>query len=138
MEQLRPGYHQHAGHVVFTRERLGLSFLSTPGLCRASLTSLILLLTSDPDRVHFERRHTFNVYSLFKSLSFLWIVQVLGLASTQVGDTVVRRGIVHCSQLVKLNLSRTRITDQGERRQPESSCVYIIHYNSQPLLIFFP
>lgn len=40
-------------------------------------------------------------------------LQVLGLASTQVGDTVVRRGLVNCSQLVKLNLSRTRITDQG-------------------------
>ncbi|XP_071777591.2 uncharacterized protein LOC139928817 [Centroberyx gerrardi] len=40
-------------------------------------------------------------------------LQVLGLASTQVGDTVVRRGLVHCSQLLKLNLSRTRITDHG-------------------------
>uniref|UniRef100_A0A667ZRN9 Si:ch73-173p19.1 n=1 Tax=Myripristis murdjan TaxID=586833 RepID=A0A667ZRN9_9TELE len=40
-------------------------------------------------------------------------LQVLGLASTQVGDTVVRRGLTHCSQLLKLNLSRTRITDHG-------------------------
>ncbi|XP_067107645.1 uncharacterized protein si:ch73-173p19.1 [Osmerus mordax] len=40
-------------------------------------------------------------------------LQVLGLASTQVGDTVVRRGLVNCSQLLKLNLSRTRITDHG-------------------------
>uniref|UniRef100_A0A673GRY4 Si:ch73-173p19.1 n=1 Tax=Sinocyclocheilus rhinocerous TaxID=307959 RepID=A0A673GRY4_9TELE len=32
---------------------------------------------------------------------------------TQVGDTVIRRGLVHCPQLLKLNLSRTRITDQG-------------------------
>lgn len=40
-------------------------------------------------------------------------LQVLGLASTQVGDTVVRRGLLRCSQLVKLNLSRTRITDNG-------------------------
>ncbi|KAJ8375115.1 hypothetical protein SKAU_G00056950 [Synaphobranchus kaupii] len=40
-------------------------------------------------------------------------LQVLGLASTQVGDTVVRRGLLHCPQLVKLNLSRTRITDHG-------------------------
>uniref|UniRef100_A0A3Q0SV66 Si:ch73-173p19.1 n=1 Tax=Amphilophus citrinellus TaxID=61819 RepID=A0A3Q0SV66_AMPCI len=38
-------------------------------------------------------------------------LQVLGLASTRVGDNVVRRGLVRCSQLVKLNLSRTRITD---------------------------
>ncbi|XP_048870237.1 uncharacterized protein si:ch73-173p19.1 [Brienomyrus brachyistius] len=40
-------------------------------------------------------------------------LQVLGLASTQVGDNVVRRGLLHCPQLVKLNLSRTRITDHG-------------------------
>ncbi|XP_028288759.1 uncharacterized protein LOC114453194 [Parambassis ranga] len=40
-------------------------------------------------------------------------LQVLGLASTQVGDTVVRRGLVHCNQLVKLNLKCTRITDHG-------------------------
>ncbi|XP_072234204.1 uncharacterized protein [Leuresthes tenuis] len=40
-------------------------------------------------------------------------LQVLGLASTQVGDTVVRKGLIHCHQLVKLNLSRTRITDHG-------------------------
>ncbi|XP_056155397.1 uncharacterized protein si:ch73-173p19.1 isoform X2 [Lampris incognitus] len=40
-------------------------------------------------------------------------LQVLGLASSRVGDTVVRRGLVHCSHLLKLNLSRTRITDHG-------------------------
>ncbi|KAJ8277031.1 hypothetical protein GJAV_G00070700 [Gymnothorax javanicus] len=40
-------------------------------------------------------------------------LQVLGLASTQVGDSVVRRGLLLCKHLVKLNLSRTRITDQG-------------------------
>lgn len=40
-------------------------------------------------------------------------LQVLGLASTQVGDTVMRRGIIRCNQLVKLNLSRTRITDHS-------------------------
>ncbi|XP_045910362.1 uncharacterized protein si:ch73-173p19.1 isoform X1 [Micropterus dolomieu] len=40
-------------------------------------------------------------------------LQVLGLASTQVGDTVVRRGLIRCNQLIKLNLSRTRITDHG-------------------------
>uniref|UniRef100_A0A3P9NHB4 Si:ch73-173p19.1 n=1 Tax=Poecilia reticulata TaxID=8081 RepID=A0A3P9NHB4_POERE len=39
-------------------------------------------------------------------------LQVLGLASTHVGDSVVRRGLIHCQQLVKINLSHTRITDQ--------------------------
>ncbi|RXN24691.1 F-box LRR-repeat 13 [Labeo rohita] len=50
-----------------------------------------------------------------RSLTFLALDQtkVMGLASTQVGDTVIRRGLVHCPQLLKLNLSRTRITDQG-------------------------
>ncbi|KAM4718720.1 uncharacterized protein FYW61_016450 [Anableps anableps] len=40
-------------------------------------------------------------------------LQVLGLASTRVGDSVVRRGLIHCHQLVKINLSHTRITDKG-------------------------
>ncbi|CAL8401468.1 unnamed protein product [Gadus morhua 'NCC'] len=40
-------------------------------------------------------------------------LQVLGLACTRVGDSVVPRGLVGCSQLTKLNLSRTRITDRG-------------------------
>ncbi|CAL9698167.1 unnamed protein product [Knipowitschia caucasica] len=40
-------------------------------------------------------------------------LQVLGLASTHIGDNVVRRGLVRCNQLVKINLSRTRITDQS-------------------------
>ncbi|XP_067887169.1 uncharacterized protein si:ch73-173p19.1 [Heterodontus francisci] len=40
-------------------------------------------------------------------------LQVLSLASTRVGDTVVTQGLLHCKQLVKLNLSRTRITDRG-------------------------
>ncbi|XP_072307156.1 uncharacterized protein [Eucyclogobius newberryi] len=40
-------------------------------------------------------------------------LQVLGLASTRVGNNVVRLGLICCNQLVKVNLSRTRITDQG-------------------------
>uniref|UniRef100_A0A8C8S9N6 Uncharacterized protein n=1 Tax=Pelusios castaneus TaxID=367368 RepID=A0A8C8S9N6_9SAUR len=43
------------------------------------------------------------------------LLRVLGLASTPVGDTVVRLGICHCPQLLKVNLSRTRITDRGLR-----------------------
>lgn len=38
---------------------------------------------------------------------------MLGLASTHVGDSIVRRGLIQCHQLVKINLSHTRITDQG-------------------------
>ncbi|XP_072513103.1 uncharacterized protein [Salminus brasiliensis] len=53
-----------------------------------------------------------GVASLITQLPYL---QVIGLACTRVGDTVVRRGLVHCPQLLKLNLSRTRITDHGLR-----------------------
>ncbi|KAI4880451.1 hypothetical protein NFI96_011280 [Prochilodus magdalenae] len=51
-----------------------------------------------------------GVAALITHLPYL---QVIGLACTRVGDTVVRRGIVKCPQLLKLNLSRTRITDHG-------------------------
>lgn len=40
-------------------------------------------------------------------------LQVLGLACTRVGDNVVRSGVARCKQLIKINLSRTRITDNG-------------------------
>uniref|UniRef100_H3ALW3 UBX domain-containing protein n=1 Tax=Latimeria chalumnae TaxID=7897 RepID=H3ALW3_LATCH len=40
-------------------------------------------------------------------------LQVLGLACTHVGDNVVKQGLVLCKNLIKLNLSRTRITDKG-------------------------
>lgn len=40
-------------------------------------------------------------------------LQVLGLASTRVGDNVVKKGLIRCNHLVKINLSRTRITDHG-------------------------
>ncbi|XP_069502090.1 uncharacterized protein [Ambystoma mexicanum] len=40
-------------------------------------------------------------------------LQVLGLACTPVGDNVLLLGVQHCKQLLKLNLSRTRITDRG-------------------------
>ncbi|KAG5268465.1 hypothetical protein AALO_G00212890 [Alosa alosa] len=72
-----------------------------------SLASLQELLELCLDRCAVTSR---GVAALITRLPHL---QVLGLASTQVGDTVVRRGLIHCSELVKLNLSRTRITDHG-------------------------
>uniref|UniRef100_A0A4W4GXM4 Uncharacterized protein n=1 Tax=Electrophorus electricus TaxID=8005 RepID=A0A4W4GXM4_ELEEL len=51
-----------------------------------------------------------GVAALVTHLPYL---QVIGLARTRVGDTVLKRGLVHCTQLLKLNLSRTRITDNG-------------------------
>ncbi|XP_042187904.1 uncharacterized protein si:ch73-173p19.1 isoform X2 [Callorhinchus milii] len=43
-------------------------------------------------------------------------LQVLGLAATLVGDSVVPRGLARCRQLIKLNLSRTRLTDTGLKK----------------------
>lgn len=42
-------------------------------------------------------------------------LEVLGLASTRVGDSVLRLGLIHCSQLQRLNLNHTRITNHGLR-----------------------
>ncbi|KAE8594929.1 hypothetical protein XENTR_v10015383 [Xenopus tropicalis] len=42
-------------------------------------------------------------------------LQVLGLSDTNVGDNVLKHGIRHCRHLVKVNLSRTRITNKGLR-----------------------
>nr|XP_060639385.1 uncharacterized protein LOC132779731 [Anolis sagrei ordinatus] len=42
-------------------------------------------------------------------------LQVLSLASTLVGDSVARRGLAHCKHLLKVNLSRTRLSDRGLR-----------------------
>ncbi|XP_066533589.1 uncharacterized protein si:ch73-173p19.1 [Hoplias malabaricus] len=53
-----------------------------------------------------------GVSALVTHLPYL---QVIGLACTRVGDSVIRRGLIHCPQLIKLNLSRTRITDRGLR-----------------------
>nr|XP_042713044.1 F-box/LRR-repeat protein 16-like isoform X4 [Chrysemys picta bellii] len=50
-----------------------------------------------------------------RCITQLPLLQVLGLASTPVGDSVVRLGISHCQQLHKVNLSRTRVTDRGLR-----------------------
>ncbi|KAG6926056.1 hypothetical protein G0U57_012870 [Chelydra serpentina] len=50
-----------------------------------------------------------------RCITRLPLLQVLGLASTPVGDSVVRLGISRCKQLLKVNLSRTRVTDRGLR-----------------------
>ncbi|CAM4525518.1 unnamed protein product [Lepidochelys olivacea] len=50
-----------------------------------------------------------------RCITRLPLLQVLGLASTPVGDSVVRMGVSRCKQLLKVNLSRTRVTDRGLR-----------------------
>ncbi|KAM9292264.1 uncharacterized protein PAF06_018982 [Gastrophryne carolinensis] len=42
-------------------------------------------------------------------------LQVLGLSGTEVGDNVLKLGIQKCRNLLKVNLSRTRVTNKGLR-----------------------
>ncbi|XP_068091519.1 uncharacterized protein [Hyperolius riggenbachi] len=42
-------------------------------------------------------------------------LQVLGLSDTAVGDNVLKLGIQNCKNLLKVNLSRTRVTNKGLR-----------------------
>ncbi|XP_055785020.1 uncharacterized protein LOC129859358 isoform X3 [Salvelinus fontinalis] len=88
-------------------KRLSLSNTQVTDAGLPSLRCLQELLELCLDRTAVTSR---GVAALVAGLPHL---QVLSLASTQVGDTVVRRGLVHCVQLFKLNLSRTRITDHG-------------------------
>ncbi|XP_014013220.1 uncharacterized protein isoform X1 [Salmo salar] len=88
-------------------KRLSLSNTQVTDMGLPSLCSLQELLELCLDRTAVTSQ---GVAALVTCLPHL---QVLSLASTQVGDTVVRRGLVHCAQLFKLNLSRTRITDHG-------------------------
>uniref|UniRef100_A0A1A8SI23 Uncharacterized protein n=1 Tax=Nothobranchius rachovii TaxID=451742 RepID=A0A1A8SI23_9TELE len=97
-------------HQLSTMTRLKKLSLSNTQVTDAGLSSLRGLQELQElclDRTAVTSR---GVAELITCLPHL---QVLGLASTQVGDTVVRRGLIHCHQLVKINLSRTRITDHG-------------------------
>ncbi|XP_053872829.1 uncharacterized protein LOC128830925 isoform X1 [Malaclemys terrapin pileata] len=60
-------------------------------------------------------RTTVSSAGVARCITQLPLLQVLGLASTPVGDSVVRLGISRCQQLHKVNLSRTRVTDRGLR-----------------------
>ncbi|XP_063806466.1 uncharacterized protein LOC134985575 [Pseudophryne corroboree] len=42
-------------------------------------------------------------------------LQVLGLSDTNVGDNVLKLGVRNCKNLLKLNLSRTHVTNKGLR-----------------------
>uniref|UniRef100_A0A1A7YYE5 Uncharacterized protein n=1 Tax=Iconisemion striatum TaxID=60296 RepID=A0A1A7YYE5_9TELE len=97
-------------HQLSTMTRLKKLSLSNTQVTDAGLSSLRGLQELQElclDRTAVTSR---GVAELITCLPHL---QVLGLASTQVGDTVVRRGLIRCHQLVKINLSRTRITDHG-------------------------
>lgn len=52
-------------------------------------------------------------------------LQVLGLSNTSVGDNVLKLAIQHCKHLLKVNLSRTRVTNKGLRFLRSSSIVQI-------------
>ncbi|XP_044130427.1 uncharacterized protein LOC122923640 isoform X2 [Bufo gargarizans] len=52
-------------------------------------------------------------------------LQVLGLADTGVGDNVLKLGVQNCKNLVKVNLSRTRVTNKGLRFLRHTSIVQL-------------
>uniref|UniRef100_A0A3B4D6K3 UBX domain-containing protein n=1 Tax=Pygocentrus nattereri TaxID=42514 RepID=A0A3B4D6K3_PYGNA len=100
----------HGITQLSTMNRLKKLSLSNTQVSDAGLVALVTLkelVELCLDRTAVSSR---GVAALITHLPYL---QVIGLACTRVGDTVVRRGLVHCSQLLKLNLSRTRITDRG-------------------------
>ncbi|XP_071988207.1 uncharacterized protein [Engystomops pustulosus] len=52
-------------------------------------------------------------------------LQVLGLSDTGVGDNVLKFGVQKCKNLLKLNLSRTRVTNKGLRFLAHASIVQL-------------
>ncbi|KAM8881523.1 uncharacterized protein ACB058_001684 isoform 1-T1 [Synchiropus picturatus] len=52
-------------------------------------------------------------------------LEVLGLASTQVGDSVFRIGLIHCTQLQKVNLNHTRITNNSLKYLKRMHLAYV-------------
>ncbi|XP_069585152.1 uncharacterized protein [Ranitomeya imitator] len=52
-------------------------------------------------------------------------LQVLGLSDTMVGDNVLKLGVRKCKNLLKVNLSRTRVTNKGLRFLRQSAIVQL-------------
>ncbi|XP_062977576.1 uncharacterized protein LOC134395342 [Elgaria multicarinata webbii] len=96
-----------------------------PQLCRLRRLSLCNTLVTDNGLPHIQGLQLLeelcldrlNVSSagVARCIVRLPHLQVLSLASTPVGDTVARVGLACCQQLLKVNLSRTRLTDRGLR-----------------------
>nr|XP_020655818.1 uncharacterized protein LOC110082536 isoform X4 [Pogona vitticeps] len=99
---------QHLAHLRRLR-RLSLCNTLATDSSLQPVGSLQLLEELCLDRL---RVSSLGVARCITSLPHL---QVLSLASTPVGDTVARLGIARCPQLLKVNLSRTRLTDRGLR-----------------------
>uniref|UniRef100_A0ABM5GM48 Uncharacterized protein isoform X2 n=1 Tax=Pogona vitticeps TaxID=103695 RepID=A0ABM5GM48_9SAUR len=99
---------QHLAHLRRLR-RLSLCNTLATDSSLQPVGSLQLLEELCLDRLHVS---SLGVARCITSLPHL---QVLSLASTPVGDTVARLGIARCPQLLKVNLSRTRLTDRGLR-----------------------
>ncbi|XP_030047822.1 uncharacterized protein LOC115461903 [Microcaecilia unicolor] len=101
----------------------GIRSLNT--LIRMKKLSLSNTLLTDSGLLHLQNLHHLEDLCLdrtsvtsagvSKCIPHLPHLQVLGLASTHVGDNVIKLGIRQCKQLLKLNLSRTRVTDKGLR-----------------------
>ncbi|XP_059502261.1 uncharacterized protein si:ch73-173p19.1 isoform X2 [Stegostoma tigrinum] len=107
----------------------GISYLGR--LLRLVKLSLSNTLVTDAGLVHLQPlknleelcldRTSISSKGVAKCIRNLPRLQVLSLASTCVGDSVVSHGLLHCRQLLKVNLSRTRITDRGLRHISQTS-----------------
>ncbi|XP_078519005.1 uncharacterized protein LOC144784230 isoform X1 [Lissotriton helveticus] len=96
-------------HLAHLKRLKKLSLCNTP-LTDAGLPHLQNL--TDLEDLCLDRTHITSI-GVSRCIRSLIHLQVLGLACTPVGDNVLRLGVQHCKQLLKVNLSRTRITDRG-------------------------
>ncbi|XP_060717966.1 uncharacterized protein si:ch73-173p19.1 [Tachysurus vachellii] len=87
-------------------KKLSLSNTPLTDVGLSALSSLTLLMDVCLNRTAVTSR---GVTDFITRLPYL---QVLGLSCTQVGDSVLK-AFIHCNELIKLNLSKTRITDRG-------------------------
>ncbi|GAA6066136.1 uncharacterized protein si:ch73-173p19.1 [Tachysurus ichikawai] len=87
-------------------KKLSLSNTPLTDVGLSALSSLTLLMDVCLNRTAVTSR---GVTDFIIRLPYL---QVLGLSCTQVGDSVLK-AFIHCNELIKLNLSKTRITDRG-------------------------
>ncbi|KAM4705984.1 uncharacterized protein WCC33_010748 [Rhinophrynus dorsalis] len=105
------------------------------GLTRLRVLSLCNTSVSDSGLVHLQGLWLLEDLSLDRTkvtsrgvsqcIPHLPHLQVLGLSDTNVGDNVLKLGIRHCKNLLKVNLSRTRVTNKGLRFLKQVSIVQL-------------
>lgn len=104
-------------------------------LIRLRVLSLCNTSVSDAGLIHLRGLNLLEELSLDRTkvtsrgvsrcIPHLLHLQVLGLSDTLVGDNVLKLGIQNCKNLLKVNLSRTRVTNKGLRFLRHSSIMQI-------------